>query len=141
MEGSQQQAKPRSFTFCVHGRVKELVICRECCEGALKQTLVCVRGQGGPERRRLYLRESTVPCEHCAEKRRCRICKGSWICAHGLNKVYCKECDGRRLCQVCKGVSLPRCYEVCKRCKQERQAEADAQAVAKRSKTGLNLCI
>ena len=55
------------------------------------------------------------------------MCKGSWICAHGLNKVYCGACDGRRLCQVCWGVTLPRCYEVCGRCRGEAARTAAAR--------------
>jgi len=109
------QAEKRVYTYCPHGRVKELVVCRQCCEVALALTYECVTMDKKAKKRL----GTKIPCEHGCEKRRCKICVGSWICKHGKNKVYCAECDGRRLCQSCKAVTLPRCYETCRKCKQK----------------------
>lgn len=100
---------------CPHGRVRSLERCVDCWASLLKESRrIVARCKADRRGRRL---ETCVPCEHCAEKRRCRVCKGSWVCVHDKNKVYCKVCDGRRLCQVCFDVTLPRCYEACKRCR------------------------
>jgi len=118
-KGSQNESEQKSAPRCPHGKLRHLEKCLECWESMLKESrrlLVKCRAEG--KRRR---NDACIPCEHCAEKRRCKVCKGSWICSHGHNKVYCKACDGRRLCQVCWDVTLPRCYEVCAKCR--RQAE------------------
>ena len=111
-------------TLCPHGKIRSLVPCMECWEEVMKQTYGCVR------RHRVALKSTNnnLPCEHCCERRRCKICKGSWICTHGKNKVYCRECDGRRLCQVCFEKSLPRCFEVCKGCREDREAKGQVMA-------------
>jgi hypothetical protein len=131
-------SKPE-YTYCEHGRVRELVVCRQCCESALKMTLQCVEVQKKAKR---ALVDARVPCEHCSERRRCKICKGAWICAHGLNKVYCRECDGRRLCQGCHGTTLPRCWELCKECKsaiKEREAASRERKRARCERAGLGV--
>jgi len=87
------QAEKRVYTYCPHGRVKELVVCRQCCEVALALTYECVTMDKKAKKRL----GTKIPCEHGGERRRCKICVGSWICKHGKNKVYCAECDGHRL--------------------------------------------
>jgi len=104
---------------CGHGRVRALVPCAECWADFMKQAYVCTRVAS-------RAKSIGVPCEHFKEMRRCKICCGSWICQHGKNKVYCKECDGRRLCQVCFEKSMPRCWEVCMRCRQGLSTAAEA---------------
>ena len=121
----------KTYTYCPHGRVKELVVCRQCCEVALARTYECVSLDKKAKKARSKFTDAKVPCEHSVEKRRCKICKGSWICAHGKNKVYCRACDGRRLCQVCYGVTLPRCYETCGRCRERAGAAGPARRVAR----------
>ena len=100
--------------LCPHGKVKGFDSCADCFESLLRGSCKSVKLIA---RQKVTL-NSNIPCEHFAEKRRCRICKGSWICLHGVNKVYCAYCDGRRMCQVCLRVTLPRCYETCKRCRE-----------------------
>ena len=110
---------------CPHGRVRGLERCVECWESFMKQSKACSESAKkflAPHRHRL-------PCEHCSERRHCRICKGYWVCRHGIHKVYCKECDGRRLCQVCFRRTLPRCYEVCWKC---RSLEESLRSVARK---------
>lgn len=131
----------REYTYCEHGRVRELVVCRKCCEAALMMTLECVQAQKKAKAKRALL-ESKVPCEHSVEKRRCKICVGAWICRHGLNKVYCKECDGRRLCQGCFLTSLPRCFELCKECRVAVKAREAAAKERRRARSErARLCV
>lgn len=129
------------FTYCPHGRVRELVVCRLCCESALCQTRECVELDRKAKRARAAISDATVPCEHSSEKRRCKICKGSWICAHGLNKVYCADCDGRRLCQACHRVILPRCWEICRECKRQEAGQAEARRSRDKRSARAVLCI
>ncbi len=95
--GSGREAAAKSkakYTYCEHGRVRGLVVCRQCCESALKMTRQCVEVQ--KKAKRLPV-NAKVSCEHSVERRRRKICRGSWIqCGHGTNKVNCRECDGRR---------------------------------------------
>lgn len=105
---------------CPHGKDRSLEACVECWESVMKQVSEIARQSA--ECGRVRVKNMNAPCEHCAEMRRCKICRGSWICKHDLNKVYCKECDGRRLCQVCFGKSMPRCYEVCRKCRDMKAA-------------------
>ena len=106
------KSAPRSA--CPHGKTPGLEACVECWASMLQGS-----DRSAKLPRGFKCADGKVPCEHFTEKRRCKICKGSWICTHGLNKVYCASCDGRRLCQSCFKVSLPRCYETCKRCREE----------------------
>ncbi len=120
MEG--QLASEVPGVRCPHGKVRHLEKCQACWESVLKESKRIVRKCKEEGKRKRM--ETCLPCEHCAEKRRCKVCKGSWICVHDLNKVYCRECDGRRLCQVCWSVTLPRCYEACGKCYREAEAAA-----------------
>lgn len=128
----------KEYTYCEHGRVKELVVCRQCCEAALSQTWECVAPDKKAKKKSVG---GKIPCEHQAERRRCKVCVGSWICAHGKNKTFCRECDGRRLCQACRKVTMQRCWEKCAAC---RRAEGLAEKDARRKWKGperAELCI
>lgn len=114
-EKKKSRVMDPSKQTCPHGLVRYLTPCAECWESVLKASHRSAKKD--KEIKNCYSRSSgNLPCEHHSERRRCVICKGSWICAHGKNKVYCAKCDGRRLCQVCRNVTLPRCYQTCKRC-------------------------
>jgi hypothetical protein len=129
------------YTTCPHGRLKELVVCRQCCEAAMTQAFACVSVDQAAKKARSRCAPSKLPCEHSSEKRRCKICVGSWVCAHGKNKVFCGECDGRRLCQTCRAVTLPRCYEVCRKCL-DKEGESAGEKGRKRKASGREgLCI
>ena len=100
---------------CPHGIVRHLAPCLDCWEALLKGSSRLAKGE---TKKAIAKTGVAMQCMHMSERRRCKICKGSWICDHGMNKVYCKYCDGRRLCQLCLKVTLPRCYEVCGKCRQ-----------------------
>ena len=131
----------REYTFCPHGRVRELVVCRQCCEATLSQTWECVNAAKRAMQEESRYASGKLPCEHHAEKRRCKICVGRWICEHGKNKVFCRDCDGRRLCQACFGVTMQRCWETCPGC---RRREGVAESDKRRKRKGterVELCI
>jgi hypothetical protein len=107
-----------SFPACPHGKVRELEPCLLCWESFM----LSVKCHSTTVNRLKQTQYAHVPCEHSSEKRRCRVCKGSWVCVHGIQKVYCQECDGRRLCQLCFKKTLPRCYEVCRHCREQQKS-------------------
>ena len=119
---------PKEYTFCEHGRVRELVVCQLCCEKGLALTRECLELERKAKKRaRFVSSDAKIPCEHSSEKRRCKVCRGSWICVHGKNKVYCAECDGRRLCQCCLVTVMRRCREVCVKCREREAAQKQAE--------------
>lgn len=103
---------------CGHGRVRELEPCRDCWEAVMKMAWA----QSREQKRLEWATGAQERCAHGSERRRCRVCRGSWVCMHGLHKVYCRECDGRRLCQSCFKKSMPRCNAVCKACRREKKS-------------------
>jgi len=108
-----------SSSLCAHGRARSLEPCAQCWLDVMMQARRAAKDEAAAKKNRRFA-ALRMPCEHCPEMRRCKVCMGNSVCAHGKNKVYCRVCDGRRLCQVCRGVTLPRAWEVCARCKAER---------------------
>ena len=130
----------KAYTLCRHGLIKQLVFCRRCLAEDQSELVKLLRvdprsfrGKGPGV--------AKFACEHHVERRKCKICHGSDICAHGKNNVYCRECDGRRLCQVCFEHTQPRCYSVCRRCRRAEAAEAEAERLKRRATQRIALCI
>lgn len=128
MSGGQGECEPSAVEAdvridrCSHGKARCLEACAQCWMSLMTQTQ---RVMGMQARLGKRVGDMNIICEHGSERRRCRACKGSWICVHDKNKVYCAECDGRRLCQCCKKKNMPRCYEICKKCREQHKDLGD----------------